>query len=207
MIALELAQELVLNKLSALPATTALVNSTLRGHVLADPIVASQDMPRDLSSNVDGYAVKSKSIVYGKMNGASIGLAPCSSGIYRVLHSLTHPRSSPLPERTVYRINTGAPLPKGANAVIMVEDTRLVSSHSSRTGKEDTVDELEVETLVVVDRDENVRQKGSDMQAGELVLDKGHIIGHTGGDIGTLAFIGRQSARTFPSGRCFRLNR
>lgn len=95
----------------------------------------------------------------------------------------------PLPEgQVVYRINTGAPLPAGADAVIMVEDTRVHSTFVDSTGK---TEEKEIEILAQVDVGENVREPGSDVKRGDLVLEKGTLISSAGGEIGTLAFIGK----------------
>lgn len=96
-----------------------------------------------------------------------------------------------LPPGSIYRINTGNPLPAGTDAVLMVEDTRLVStikgSDSILEGEEN-----EVETLAQIPAGENVRTPGSDVRRGDLVLQKGERIGSTGGEIGTLTFVGRK---------------
>lgn len=70
----------------------------------------------------------------------------------------------------------------------MVEDTHL---HST-TGEE----ELEVEALAQVDKGENVRKAGSDARAGDLVLEKATVVHAHGGEIGTLAFVGRTKVRS-----------
>ncbi|KAF8897865.1 hypothetical protein BD779DRAFT_1465949 [Infundibulicybe gibba] len=66
----------------------------------------------------------------------------------------THSISTILPEGKIYRINTGAPLPAGADAVIMVEDTRLVSTFLSADGAGG--EEKEVLTAAQVPAGENV---------------------------------------------------
>ena len=110
-------------------------------------------------------------------------------GIYTVLTPRTHLLSTPLPPGCIFRINTGGPLPAGADAVIMVEDTRLRSTHRTPLGEE--VEEAEVETLVQVPRGENVRDPGSDVRQGDLVLERGTVVNSAGGEVGTLAFVGR----------------
>ena len=106
-------------------------------------------------------------------------------GVYRVVTPQNHSLSMPLPAGAIYRINTGAPLPMGSDSVVIVEDTELVSS---------TIDseEREVKTLVQTSAGENVRAPGSDVRKGDLVLPKGEILRGTGGEIGTLAFVGRK---------------
>lgn len=100
--------------------------------------------------------------------------------------------STVLPQGVIYRINTGGPLPAGADTVIMVEDTRLVSTHKDSNGED--VEENEVETLAQVPAGENVRAPGSDVRQGDLVLQRGERIHSGGGEIGTLAFVGRKEA-------------
>ena len=95
----------------------------------------------------------------------------------------------------IFRINTGGPLPAGADAVIMVEDTRLHSTHKDTAGAD--VEEAEVETLAQVAPRENVRAPGSDTRRGDLVLERGTVLHAAGGEIGTLAFVGHKSARVF----------
>ena len=78
----------------------------------------------------------------------------------------------------------------------MVEDTRLYSTHKSPTGED--LEENEVETLAQIPRYENVREPGSDVRQGELVLERGTVVHSAGGEVGTLAFVGRSSVRRVP---------
>ncbi|KAG5220933.1 molybdenum cofactor biosynthesis protein [Salix suchowensis] len=78
-------------------------------------------------------------------------------------------------------------LANGTDAVIMVEDTTLVSTDASG-------EEAEVETLAQVAPGENLRLPGSDARKGDLVLEKGQRLLASGGEIGTLAFVGRKEA-------------
>ncbi len=89
----------------------------------------------------------------------------------------------------VYRINTGAPLPLGTDACIMVEDTEVFSRDEA------TGEETEVKLLAQVEVGENVRREGSDVRMGEKVLEKGDVLSGVGGEIGTLAFVGKRSVR------------
>lgn len=98
--------------------------------------------------------------------------------------------SSPLPSGSIYRINTGGPLPVGTDTVIMVEDTELVSTFDGGVGITD--EEKEVEILVQVPPADNVRAPGSDVRKGELVMKAGDRVTRGGGEVGTLAFVGRK---------------
>ena len=72
----------------------------------------------------------------------------------------------------------------------MVEDTELASViRDPSTGVEE---EQEVKTLVQVPPFENVRKPGSDVKKDELVMRSGDKITRGGGEIGTLAFVGRR---------------
>lgn len=71
----------------------------------------------------------------------------------------------------------------------MVEDTKLYSTVKDSQGND--VEEAEVETLVPILTKENIRDPGSDTKKGDLVLDKQQVLRDVGGEIGTLAFVGR----------------
>jgi gephyrin len=101
-----------------------------------------------------------------------------------------HKISIPLPEGYIYRINTGGPLPVGADTVIMVEDTELVSTVNDE--KNGVLEESEVKTLAQVPPGDNVRAAGSDVRNGDLVLRTGDRLTRGGGEVGTLTFVGRK---------------
>lgn len=121
-----------------------------------------------------------------RLSGLTRRIASDPPGVYKVLTPHTHALSTPVPEGHVFRVNTGAPIPAGTDAVLMVEDTRL---HTTDAAGE----ESEVEALAQVAAGENVRKPGSDVRKGDLALERGTIIHAPGGEIGTLAFVGRQT--------------
>ena len=85
----------------------------------------------------------------------------------------------------IARVTTGAPIPEGANAVIMVEHTLL------RRSSDDGAEEKEVQILAEDIRiGENVREIGSDVTAGEVILRRGEAITTIGGELGLLASVG-----------------
>ncbi|KAJ7724739.1 MoaB/Mog domain-containing protein [Mycena maculata] len=179
LISLENALELIQKNVAALGIEKRPVTHELRGHVLAEDVHAPQNVPFTSTTSADGYALRSTD----------------PPGIYKVLTSQTHSLSTPLPADSVYRINTGGPLPVGTDTIIMVEDTRLVSTFKSDDGVD--AEEKEVECLVQVPANENVRAPGSDVSKGDLVLQKGDIIMSEGGEIGTLAFVGRKEVDVY----------
>ncbi|KAG8968956.1 hypothetical protein FRC03_005501 [Tulasnella sp. 419] len=172
LITFEKAVSLVLQHCKPLETITHPVDSKLSGHVTAEDVYAPHNVPNTKTSNVDGYALPST----------------FRPGVYDVVTPETHSIHQRLPIDTIMRINTGAPLPYGTDAVIMVEDTKLVQTDED--GEED-----EVEMLAAVDPGENVRQPGSDVMKGEKVMDVGEIIGSNGGEIGTLVFVGRKEIK------------
>jgi len=117
-------------------------------------------------------------------------LATDPPGVYKVL---TTNLAQPLPPGTVFRVNTGGPIPPGADAVIMVEDTVIKSTHKDGEGGD--LEEAEIETLAQIPKGENIRLPGSDVRVGDLVLSKDTILDGLGGDVGTLAFVGKKEVR------------
>ncbi|GAA6032133.1 hypothetical protein JCM8097_007089 [Rhodosporidiobolus ruineniae] len=155
-----------------MPVVTASVDEQLVGSVLASDVEAAVNIPQGPSTNIDGYAV------------LSTDSAP---GVYKVCTSFP---LSPLPSGTIYRINTGAPLPPGMDSCIMVEDTEVVA-------RDEDGEEIEVRLLAQVEKGENVRKEGSDVRVGEKVLEKGDVVSAVGGELGTLAFINKRSVPVY----------
>jgi gephyrin len=171
------------------------VGSSLKGYIIAEDVYAPNDIPATRTTSVDGYALRCKLRGLSSLFEPNCALASDKPTIYQVLTSATHKTADELPEGKIYRINTGGPLPAGTDTVIMVEDTKLTRSVKDEHGLD--VEELEVETLVSVPPGENVRQPGSDVKKGELALQKGDLLRSTGGEIGTLAFVGHSEVFTF----------
>lgn len=151
------------------------IDPGLVGCVLANDIVAPEFVPAFRASIVDGYAIKiPASGVFEK-------------GVYPV--SLISHASAidlpPLKDGEIARITTGAPLPPDASAVVMVEDTVLVSKTADGT------EEATVEILTSAIKDgENVREVGSDVDCGDVILRKGDVVSAIGGEYGLLASAG-----------------
>ncbi|TRM67807.1 MoeA, N-terminal and linker domain-containing protein [Schizophyllum amplum] len=180
LISFDEAMKIIFSNLEPLPVQKLPVNAALRGHVLAEDIYAPNNAPPTSTTSVDGYAMRSSD----------------PPGIYKVVTPKTHKLWDTLPAGYIYRINTGAPLPKGTDTVIMVEDTRLVSAYSSADAGE-LGEEKEVETLAQIPVGENVRMPGSDVKEGAVIMKKGDRILSSGGEIGTLAFVGRKTAEVY----------
>lgn len=134
------------------------------GRVLRESVTASGDLPSTDDSAMDGYAVCAADV-------PAPGVALRVSGEVRA----GAPGDVPLPRGTAMRIFTGAPLPPGADAVLIQEDaTRdgdLVCFHEG----------------AVAGR--HVRRRGSDVRAGEVVLSAGRAL--RAADVSLLATFGR----------------
>jgi gephyrin len=153
------------------------VDGNLVGHVLAEDIAAPEAVPAFRASTVDGYAIRMPSS--GKFE----------KGVYPVAFvSVAHAGEvQELQEGQIARITTGAPLPPGSSAVIMVEDTVVKSV------TDDNKEEKEVEILTSeIEEGENVREIGSDVQQGSIIMRKGDGVSAVGGELGLLASVGIQ---------------
>ncbi|KAF2488123.1 hypothetical protein BDY17DRAFT_244581 [Neohortaea acidophila] len=162
----------------------AAVNEGLVGSVLAEDVVARESVPAFRASIVDGYAVIASDHV----------LVPSTKGVFPVA-SISHAQAGEVPELKpgeIARITTGAPLPPGATAVVMVEDTVL------RSQTDDGTEEKEVEILTdAIKPGENVREIGSDVKAGEVIMKKGEGITAVGGEFGLLASVGTREVSVY----------
>lgn len=176
------ALDMVLCHTPAPVAVKADVDSSLPGAVLAQNVEAAEAVPAYRASIVDGYAV-----VISPNSIPIKGVFPVAS----VSHAAPG-EIPPLEPGTIARITTGAPLPPGATSVVMVEDTVLKSMTDD--GKE----EKEVEILTDKIRpNENVREIGSDIRKGEIILMKGEEITAVGGELGLLASVGQANVMVY----------
>ncbi|CDU24660.1 related to Gephyrin [Sporisorium scitamineum] len=160
------------------PTPTAIetlpIGTPLIGHVLAQDVSATSDLPPGPTTNVDGYAVNASATPAGEYTVVTMKQLQSRAG---------------LQGGEIFRINTGQGLPEGTDAVVMVEDTELLEEREG--------EEIRVKVLAQVDVGENVRAGGSDVRAGQVVLRKGTTISALGGEIGTLAFLGRSSVQVY----------
>jgi molybdopterin molybdotransferase len=128
------------------------------GRVLAEGIVADRDFPPFARATRDGYAVRA----------ADVSEVPARLEVVGEVKAGDWPedgRCSVGPGQAV-GIMTGAPLPVGADAVVMVEHTSL----SGRT----------VEVWRAVSSGENFVPRGAEACAGQSLLDKGRRLDHSG---------------------------
>ena len=174
MIPLHEAQETVLAGCAPLtPQQVAYTEMT--GRVLDQDVVAVEDVPPFQNTAVDGYAVRA----------ADSEQVPVELVVVDTLAAGAEPKISVNAGEAI-RIMTGAPMPNGADAVVMVEDTERVGETHVRISRSAKV------------RD-GVRDAGSDVRAGETVFVRGTVLNAAG--IGVLASVNARTVRAFPRAR------
>lgn len=182
MLAVEDALKLVKEHTPKPMALKATVDGSIVGSVLAEDVTATEAVPAYRASIVDGYA-----IIAPEDGSSSKGVFPVAS----ISHA-TPGEIPPLEAGQIARITTGAPLPPGATSVVMVEDTVL------KTMTEDDKEEKEIEILAEgVKPGENIREIGSDIKKGEIIIRKGEEISAIGGELGLLASVGKSEVMVY----------
>lgn len=156
-LSVEEAQERVLGGVATVPCETVALD-VARGRVLGHDIAVVRDSPPFSNAAMDGYAVRAADCEAGKPMPVS---ATIQAGCL--------PQA--LAPNTAARIFTGAPMPLGADSVVMQEDTHR---------QEDRVALREH-----VAPGQHVRPQGDDMRQGEPLLRAGIML--RPGDIGALA--------------------
>ncbi|MFN8499433.1 MAG: gephyrin-like molybdotransferase Glp [Anaerolineae bacterium] len=136
---------------------------------LAADVSADEDMPPFRASTVDGFAV----------------LAEDQEPQRRLVGEQTagRPENIVVTPGTAARITTGAPVPDGANAVVMVEQTEERDGWVWLRG-------------AALAPGANIRPIGQDIRRGEVVLRAGALLGPA--ELGVLATLGRAEASVIP---------
>ncbi len=151
------------------PVTVSLIDAA--GHVLAEDAFSKTDVPPFNQSSMDGYALNYdgwKEFNHLKITGEiAAGLG-------------TDPGLDP---QNAIRIFTGAPVPDGADTVVMQEKVRVDSN------------------MLIVEDDNlikglNFREKGLEIKAGELAMEKGSLL--TPAALGYLAGVGISEVSVYP---------
>ncbi|MBI5544526.1 MAG: molybdopterin molybdotransferase MoeA [Deltaproteobacteria bacterium] len=173
MLTVEEALAEILGQVPRMPAESAGLLETL-GRVLAEEVSSPRDLPPHDVSQMDGYAVRSEDL-----RGACAGSPAQLSVVARSVAGRGTDR--PVREGEAARVLTGAPLPEGADAVVVQEETE-------RDG-----DLLRVK--VAPSPRDFVRARGADLAAGCAALAQGTLLGPA--QIALLASVWRSQARVF----------
>jgi putative molybdopterin biosynthesis protein len=136
--------------------------------VLAENMTATLDIPPFNRSTVDGYAVRAED-TFGAEENKPVKLTICGTV------NVGEPPKTSVTHSGAAEIVTGAPIPKGADAVVMIEYTERKDNN-----------ELYVYSSVA--KDENIMKTGADIKKGETILKIGQSLGSR--EIGVLAALG-----------------
>jgi len=126
------------------------------GRVLAEPISADRDLPPFPRATRDGYAVRAADVTQVPVRLAVIGESKAGA--------LPDPRLGSIEQGQAVAIMTGAPLPPGADAVVMVEYTLQAGQA--------------VEIKRSVTAGENYVPRGAEAHQGQLLVDRGTLLDH-----------------------------
>jgi molybdopterin molybdotransferase len=150
------------------------------GLVLAEQVTAPEAVPPFPNTAMDGYAVRAADTA-GASEGAPVRL--------RVVGELAagHAPTVPVGDGEAIRIMTGAPIPDGADAIVMVERTERDASAEDGDG---------VLITLAVEPGLHVRRAGGDLEAGDVVFEPGTVL--TAARIGVLATVGARRVRAHP---------
>lgn len=164
-----------------LPAEEVPILDTL-GRVLAEEVVAGEDIPPFRNSAMDGYAVRAADL-RGATRAQPARLRVVAEG------PAGYAPQGEVGPGTAIRIMTGAPLPPGADTVVRFEETdepaRGIAPARGRGGAEVAIGAAQGAWV-------NVREAGEDVRRGQVVLRTGAILRPA--EIGVLASLGRERA-------------
>jgi putative molybdopterin biosynthesis protein len=157
----------LIDRITSKPDTETVAIEDSAGRILAEDIFSSVDVPAFNRSIKDGYAIRAKDSYHAsepepaQLKVTASIPAGCAEDFF-------------VDDGEAIEISTGAPMPYGADAVVMVEQTKQVDS-----------DLLVYQPTHI---NENVMKAGSDIMKGERVLRKNTRIGSR--EIGVLASVG-----------------
>ena len=136
--------------------------------IISQDVYAQYNIPSLPASIKDGYAIRSidTSLTRGVIGSCLAGAKP----------------ELELHKDTVAYITTGAYLPEGADSIVMVENTEPVEGER-------------VNLLSLPPKGEDIREPGTDMRKGELVLGRGTLVGPL--EIGVLAAAAAREVSVF----------
>jgi molybdenum cofactor synthesis domain-containing protein len=167
-IPLEEARELIDAAIAPMTRTERIPLEAANGRVVAADIVSTRDVPPFARAGMDGYAVVAED---------TFGASRYEPKTLRVIEKVYtgHVPTRPVAAGECAEIATGAPMPAGADAVVMVEETERASG-----------DEVRVFTPVYPRQ--NVGRQGADLVSGQVVLRRGDVL--TPSRVGSIAALG-----------------
>ena len=164
MIPLAEAQQVVIDRCGPLPTVRLPLVDAL-GHVTAGAVTSGEAVPAFDNTAMDGFAVRS----------ADTTAAPVTLTVVDTLAAGSAPATA-VGEGQAIRIMTGAPIPPGADAVIMLERTRSLDGGSR------------VVAEASVPAGNHIRIAGEDLEVGKVVFEPGEVLQPA--HVGVLAGLG-----------------
>lgn len=174
MISVSEAQQRILSHFSQLEAISLPIDATT-GRVLARDVISNTYLPPFDNSSVDGFAVYFQDVANAN---------PDFPTTLKVTSDIPAGSSTfvPIQSGECARIMTGAPIPPGSDAVVMLEET---DSNQNPAG---TNAPQSVSIFRQVGKDDNIRRRGSDITPGKSILFARAKLRPQ--DIGVLAMLG-----------------
>lgn len=154
LISLEEGMRILLENAQPIARTERVILLDASGRVLAEPIMATTDVPPFARAAMDGYAVIAQD-TFGAGN-----LNPVRLRMVEVVHAADIAAASVTPG-TCIQVATGAPIPAGADAVVQFEDTEPEADPSAVAM---------IKVYQPVYPRQNISARGRDIQAGQKVL-------------------------------------
>jgi molybdopterin molybdotransferase len=153
------------------------------GRVLAEGILADRDFPPFARATRDGYAVRAADVAEIAARLEVVGEVKAGDW--------PEPGVCSVGRGQAVGIMTGAPLPEGADAVVMVEHTLPIPEPAAKLVP--AVKLVEVRRSISVG--ENFVPRGAEARAGQLLLDRGRRLDHAG--IAIAASVGKRRVQVF----------
>ncbi len=173
MVSVEEASRIILRQVSPLPGEeVALLQAA--GRVLFENVRASRNVPPFANSAMDGYAVRWLDVARASATDpVTLSVLEDVPAGYVARRRVTKGNAT--------RIMTGAPVPRGADAIVRVEYTEFIGDR--------------VRISRVDGQGSHIRGIGEDIQKGRPILKKGKLL--TSADIGLLASVGKSRVRVY----------
>jgi molybdopterin molybdotransferase len=175
LMSLDEALEQVLGQVRVLGETESIAVLDADGRFLAEDLISALQVPPQDNSAMDGYAVRTEDL---QSPGAKLQVTQrIPAGHYG--HALMPGEAA--------RIFTGAPIPSGANAVVMQEDTQTLESEKHHPANPVVL------VNVLPKQGQWIRRSGEDVRKGDVVLSQGTRLNPA--SLGLAASIGRANVR------------
>lgn len=146
------------------------------GRVSAEDMVSSIDIPARSISAMDGYAVR-----WADIRSASTA-HPASFSVRGSIYPSDRSELPRLGSGETYYVATGAPLPRGGDTVVRVEETL-------------TLDDKRITVRHTIQRGKNIAEKGEDVRRGQMVVKKGQILNPV--DVALLIGVGKRKIKAY----------